>query len=452
MDSAILLKYDQRVPRYTSYPTAVQFSAEVGTTQHAQWLGEVGRDEAVSLYVHVPFCRELCWYCGCNTQVGRHQNTFETYTDLVCREIDLAAAHLSLRPQAAAVHWGGGRPSSIGPARMARIMDKLREHFDFLPNAEIAVEMDPRVISGEDIVTLTRDMGVNRTSIGVQDFDAGVQKAVNRVQPYDLVADTVKNLRAGGITDLNLDLMYGLPFQRQDSFGHSADLAVGLSPERMTLFGYAHVPWMFSHMKLIKDGDLPNAEERLNLFNEALERLHAADYVHIGLDHFSKAGSEMDVAQREGRLHRNFQGYTTDAAKTLLAFGASAISTLPGGFIQNKSAARDYMKATKDGELATARGVGLTDQDRLRSHIIERLMCDFQVDLEKICEEHDIAVQGLAGDMETLNPLIADDLVAVDGWRVNVLPRGRMLVRMACAVFDQYHAPDPDKPAHARAI
>ncbi len=452
MDSAILLKYDQRVPRYTSYPTAVQFSAEVGTTQHAQWLGAVGWDEAVSLYVHVPFCHELCWYCGCNTQVGRHQNTFETYTDLVCREIDLAAAHLSLRPQAAAVHWGGGTPSSIGPARMARIMDKLREHFDFLPNAEIAVEMDPRVISGEDIVTLTRDMGVNRTSIGVQDFDAGVQKAVNRVQPYDLVADTVKNLRAGGITDLNLDLMYGLPFQRQDSFGSSADLAVGLSPERMTLFGYAHVPWMFSHMKLIKDGDLPNAEERLNLFHEALERLHAADYVHIGLDHFSKAGSEMDVAQREGRLHRNFQGYTTDTAKTLLAFGASAISTLPGGFIQNKSAARDYMKATKDGGLATARGVGLTDQDRLRSHIIERLMCDFQVDLEAICEEHGIAVQDLAGDMETLNPLIADDLVVVDGWQVNVLPRGRMLVRMACAAFDQYHTPDPNKPAHARAI
>jgi oxygen-independent coproporphyrinogen-3 oxidase len=452
MDSAILLKYDQRVPRYTSYPTAVQFTDQVGPERHAQWLAEVGRDEPVSLYVHVPFCEELCWYCGCNTQVGRHQNTFETYTDLVCQEIDRVAACLGTRPKAAAVHWGGGTPSSIGPARMARIMDKLRQYFDFLPDAEIAVEMDPRVISGEDIVTLTRDMGVNRTSIGVQDFDAGVQAAVNRVQPYELVAEAVKNLRTGGITDLNLDLMYGLPFQERDSFGRSADLAVGLGPERMTLFGYAHVPWMFSHMKLIKDADLPNAEERLNLFNEALERLHAADYVHIGLDHFSKAGSEMDLAQREGRLHRNFQGYTTDTAKTLLAFGASAISTLPSGFIQNKSAARDYMNAIKAGGLATARGVGLSDQDRLRSHIIERLMCDFQVDLETICEQHGIPVQGLAGDMETLQPLIADDLVAVDGWRVNVLPRGRMLVRMACAAFDQYHAPDPAKPAHARAI
>ena len=246
--------------------------------------------------------------------------------------------------------------------------------------------------------------------------------------------------------------MYGLPLQRQEQFGASADLAVGLKPERMTLFGYAHVPWMFSHMKLIKEGDLPNAEERLNLFNEALERLHAADYVHIGLDHFSKAGSEMDVAQREGRLHRNFQGYTTDTAKTLLAFGASAISTLPSGFIQNRHSARDYMKAIKDGGLATARGVGLTDQDRLRSDVIERLMCDFQIDLEAICDLHGVAVQSLAGDMEKLNPLIADDLVTVDGWQVNVLPRGRMLVRMACAAFDQYHAPDPDKPAHARAI
>ena len=452
MDSTVLLKYDQRVPRYTSYPTAVQFTDQVGREQHAQWLGEVGREEPVSLYVHVPFCEVLCWYCGCNTQVGRHQNTFETYTDLVCREIDMAAAQLGAKPRAAAVHWGGGTPSSIGPARMGRIIDKLRAHFEFLPDAEIAVEIDPRVLSPEDIVTLTRDMGVNRTSIGVQDFDAEVQKAVNRVQPYELVAETVKNLRAGGIADLNLDLMYGLPFQRRDNFGASADLAVGLAPERMTLFGYAHVPWMFSHMKLIKDDDLPNAEARLALFDLARQRLNAAGYVHIGLDHFSKAGSEMAVAQQEGRLHRNFQGYTTDTAKTLLAFGASAISTLPSGFIQNKSAARDYMNAIKDGGLATARGVRLSNDDRLRSDIIERLMCNFHVDLEAICNQHGAPVRELADDLNKLQPLIADDLVAVDGWRVDVLPRGRMLVRMACAAFDQYHAPNPDKPAHARAI
>ena len=452
MDSAVLLKYDQRVPRYTSYPTAVQFTDQVGWEQHAQWLSEVGREAPVSLYVHVPFCEVLCWYCGCNTQVGRHQNTFENYTDLVCREIDRTAAQLRARPRAATVHWGGGTPSSIGPARMARIMAKLREHFDFLPDAEIAVEMDPRVLSANDIVTLTRDMGVNRTSIGVQDFDAEVQKAVNRVQPYELVAETVKNLRAGGITDLNLDLMYGLPFQRPENFGKSADLAIGLAPERMTLFGYAHVPWMFSHMKLIKDDDLPNAEERLILFDEALRRLNAAGYIHIGLDHFSKAGSEMDAAQQEGRLHRNFQGYTTDTAKTLLAFGASAISTLPGGFVQNKSAARDYMKAINDGALATARGVGLNNDDRLRSDIIERLMCNFHVDLEAVCDQYGVRVQDLAGDMDKLQPLMADDLVAIDGWRIDVLPRGRMLVRMACAAFDQYHAPNPDKPAHARAI
>ncbi len=452
MDSAILLKYDQRVPRYTSYPTAVQFTTEVGEAQHTDWLGAVGRDEPVSLYVHVPFCEVLCWYCGCNTQVGRHQNTFETYTDLVCQEIDRVAERLGERPRAAAVHWGGGTPSAIGTGRMGRIMEKLQQHFDFLPDIEIAVEMDPRVLSADDIRTLTRDMGVNRTSIGVQDFDAEVQAAVNRVQPYDLVAETVEHLRAGGITDLNLDLMYGLPFQRRDNFGKSADLAVGLAPERMTLFGYAHVPWMFSHQNLIKEDDLPNAEERLVLFDEALERMEAADYVHIGLDHFSKSDSEMTIAQQEGRLHRNFQGYTTDTAKTLIAFGASAISTLPGGFIQNKSAARDYMNAIRAGGLGTNRGVGLTDEDRLRSHIIERLMCDFHIDLEAVCDAFSFPVADLAGDMEKLDPLIADDLVAVNGWKVDVLPRGRMLVRMACAAFDQYHAPNPDKPAHAKAI
>jgi len=452
MNSATLLKYDQRVPRYTSYPTAVQFTDAAGTEQHAEWLGEVGRKEAVSLYVHVPFCEVLCWYCGCNTQVGRHQSTFDTYTDLVCLEIDRVAAKLGARPSAAAVHWGGGTPSAIGTKRMARIMDKLREYFEFLPETEIAVEMDPRVLSPEDIDTLTGEMGVNRTSIGVQDFDAEVQAAVNRVQPYDLVADTVAQLRRGGIEDLNLDLMYGLPFQRQDNFSTSADLAVGLQPERMTLFGYAHVPWMFSHQKLIEESDLPNAEERLMLFDEALRRLEAADYVHIGLDHFSKTDSEMTIAQREGRLHRNFQGYTTDTAKTLIAFGASAISTLPGGFIQNKSAARDYMNAIKAGGLGTNRGVGLTDEDRLRSHIIERLMCDFHVDLDAVCDQFGVPVADLAADLGKLDPLIADNLVAVDGWRVDVLPPGRMLVRMACAAFDQYHSPNPDKPAHARAI
>lgn len=452
MDHTTLLKYDQRVPRYTSYPTAVQFTDAVDADQHTAWLGDVGRDEPVSLYVHVPFCDVLCWYCGCNTQVGRHQNTFDSYTDLVCQEIDRVAARLGARPQAAAVHWGGGTPSAIGTARMTRIMDKLREHFDFLPEAEIAVEMDPRVLSPDDIKTLTGEMGVNRTSIGVQDFDFEVQTAVNRVQPYDLVAESVECLRQGGIKDLNLDLMYGLPFQRVDNFAVSADLAVGLQPERMTLFGYAHVPWMFSHQKLIKESDLPNGEARLILFQTALERLEAAGYVHIGLDHFSKADSEMTIAQTEGRLHRNFQGYTTDTAKTLIAFGASAISTLPGGFIQNKSAARDYMNAIKSGGLGTNRGVGLTAQDRLRSEIIERLMCDFHIDLAAICERHDVPVVDLAPDLEKLVPLIDDDLVAVDGWRVDVLPPGRMLVRMACAVFDQYHAPNPDKPAHAKAI
>jgi len=452
MESSILLKYDQRVPRYTSYPTAVQFTKAVGETEHTKWLGDVGRDEPVSLYVHVPFCEVLCWYCGCNTQVGRHTNTFENYTDLVCQEIDRIAASLGDRLEAAAIHWGGGTPSSIGTERMERIMKKLQEHFDFLPNIEISVEMDPRVLSPDDLAILTDKMGVNRTSIGVQDFDGEVQAAVNRLQPYDLVARTVDDLRKGGITDLNLDLMYGLPFQRQDKFGASADLAIGLSPERVTLFGYAHVPWMFSHQNLINEDDLPNAEERLALFHEALGRLESSGYVHIGLDHFSKANSEMTIAQNEGRLHRNFQGYTTDTAKTLIAFGASAISTLPGGFIQNKSAARDYMSAIKAGGLGTNRGVGLTNEDRLRSHIIERLMCDFHVDLEAVCATFKMPVEGLTGALSKLKPLIADELVVVDGWRMDVLPRGRMLVRMACAVFDQYHTSNPSKPTHAKAI
>ena len=452
MASSILLKYDQRVPRYTSYPTAVQFTDVIGEAEHTKWLGNVDRKEPVSLYVHVPFCEVLCWYCGCNTQVGRHAKTFENYTDLVCQEIDRVAVLLGDRPEAAAVHWGGGTPSAIGTGRMQRIMEKLREHFDFLPNIEIAVEMDPRVLSSDDLAFLTKNLGVNRTSIGVQDFDEEVQTAVNRLQPYDLVARTVEELRSAGIADLNLDLMYGLPFQRSEKFGQSADLAIGLSPERMTLFGYAHVPWMFSHQNLIKEGDLPNAAERLALFDEALDRLENSGYVHIGLDHFSKANSEMAIAQREGRLHRNFQGYTTDTAKTLIAFGASAISTLPGGYIQNKSGARDSLNAIKAGGLGTNRGVGLTDEDQLRSYIIERLMCDFHIDLEKVCAKFNTPIENLSSAILKLEPLISDELVSVDGWCIEVLPRGKMLVRMACAAFDQYHDPNSSKPAHAKAI
>ncbi|MDP6345492.1 MAG: radical SAM protein, partial [Alphaproteobacteria bacterium] len=276
MDPAKLLKYDQRVPRYTSYPTAVQFDPSVGPEQHGRWLQRVGPEQSVSVYLHVPFCNELCWYCGCNTQVGRHDSTFGNYTDLLCREIDMAAEFFSSRPKVTWVHWGGGTPSSIGVDRMARIMAAVQRHCDLLDGAEVAVELDPRVLSLDELARLPRELGVNRASIGVQDFNPRVQAAINRTQPYDLVAAVVARIREEGIADLNLDLMYGLPHQRREDFGDTVDQAITLRPERMTLFGYAHVPWMFSHQNLIKEADLPDGDERLALFDEALRRLDAA--------------------------------------------------------------------------------------------------------------------------------------------------------------------------------
>jgi oxygen-independent coproporphyrinogen-3 oxidase len=374
---ANLLKYlDRRLPRYTSYPTAVQFGPSVDAAAYERWLAALSAEAPVSLYLHVPFCAELCLYCGCHATVARRYAPVAAYADLLEREIALIGARLAA-PSVTHVHFGGGTPTMLRPKDLTRIMDALRARFRIQPATEIAIEIDPRSLTREHIAALA-DMGVSRASLGVQDFEPRVQAAIGRRQSFKQTAHAAEGLRASGIVHINLDLMYGLPHQTV-TVTDTAERALELRPDRIALFGYAHVPWMKRHQKLIAEETLPDSNERFAQSRAAAEVFVGAGYRHIGLDHFARIGDPLAERQREGRLHRNFQGYTTDETANLIAFGPSAIGALPGGFVQNAPQMIAYRDAIMAGRPATARGRAVTAEDRLRGRIIERLMCDLRV-------------------------------------------------------------------------
>ncbi|MBI4184601.1 MAG: oxygen-independent coproporphyrinogen III oxidase [Proteobacteria bacterium] len=449
MDRATLLKYDANVPRYTSYPTAAQFHAGITPEAYGGWLERMETREPVSLYLHVPFCDKLCWYCGCNTQVVRSAAAIDGYVQALTREIDMVAARLPGRLKVSWLHWGGGTPTSLRGPALRRIDAHLRRRFDVVDGAEIAVEIDPRVFD-DGIVEALRDIGTTRTSFGVQDFDPEVQRAVNRIQPVDMTRRAVEKLRAIGVKDINLDLIYGLPRQTLATFLDTVEKAHALAPERFAVFGYAHVPWMKKHQRLIREDELPDASLRLDLLEAASARLVALGYQAIGIDHFARPDNELAVAAREGTLRRNFQGYTTDPAAVLVAFGASAIGRLPQGYAQNAPAAAVYLAALGEGRLPTARGVAFHGDDRLRGALIERLMCDFRVDLIQVAAAHGDSAAGFRAEMEALAPLVADRLVEINGPVVAVTEGGRPLVRVVAAAFDRYYS--VERKAHARAL
>lgn len=445
----LVRKYDRAVPRYTSYPTADQFGCGVDDACYRRWLGELAAHTALSLYLHVPFCAELCWFCGCHTRVVRDLEPIAAYAEALAREIDLVADMLDAPRPVRHVHWGGGTPTILGSRDIRRLLERLRRRFDIEDGAEVAVEIDPRRVTRETVAALASS-GVNRASLGVQDLDPAVQRAVNRIQPYDVCVRAVGWLRAHGITEISLDLMYGLPHQTVAGIVATVDKAVALEPRRLALFGYAHVPWMKRHQRLIDESALPDTVERLELFRAAASRLAEWGYVAVGLDHFALPDDPLAVAARTGRLRRNFQGYTTDTAPALLGFGASAISTLPQGYAQNTVKIRAYRKAVDDGALAVVRGVALTADDRLRGAVIERLMCDLAVDLDPVCRAQGADASALTGELEALRPLVRDGLVRVEGHRITVPDDRRPFLRVACAVFDRYL--DPAATRHARAV
>lgn len=449
MTLAIASKYDLRVPRYTSYPTAPHFGPQVGAADYREWLSALDPAEEISLYFHVPFCESLCWFCGCHTKIVRRYEPVANYLDTLFAELALVADILPARFRVRHIHWGGGSPTMLQPDDWRRGAERLNSCFDIATDAEIAVEMDPRTAT-EDSVAALAQVGVNRASIGVQDFDPAVQHAINRVQPFEVTARVIDWLRDHGIGNINMDLMYGLPHQTLAGVESMVEKAVSLRPSRVAVFGYAHVPWMKSHQRLIQEEALPGADDRWKQFGRISERLVAAGYVAIGLDHFALPGDSLAVAMADGRLRRNFQGYTTDPASALIGFGASAISALPQGYAQNAAPLHAWRAAIEAGQPPIARGVPVTWEDNIRRDVIERLMCDLYVDLAYVCRSNHAPPGFFSSEIEALAALAADGVVVLDGERVSVTSEGQRLVRVVAAVFDSYITEGAER--HARAV
>jgi len=442
-------RYGVRVPRYTSYPTAPHFRPGFPAADYAGWLAALEPETPLSLYFHIPFCDAMCWFCGCYTKIVQRREPVERYLALLTREIDLVADAIGRRARAAHVHFGGGSPTMLNGGEFAALFGHIRKRFDVADATEFAVELDPRTAT-EDYVRALAEAGVNRASIGVQDFDPAVQKAINRIQPYDMTARVIGWLRGHGIRRINMDLLYGLPLQTTQLVTEMVDKAAGLAPDRIALFGYAHVPWMKSHMKRIRDEDLPDLKARWEQAEISAARLIGHGYARVGLDHFAKPEDPLAQAAAAGRLRRNFQGYTTDLSEALVGFGASAIGSFPQGYVQNLSPLRDYGRAVGAGVLPVTRGLALSAEDRLRRDVIFALMCDMTVDVDAAAARRGMDAEPLRAALGGLDRLAADGYVSVDGGRVTVHERGRPLVRVAAAVFDSYL--DPAQARHAVAV
>jgi len=445
----LLTKYDRLVPRYTSYPSAPHFSAAVTPADYAGWLRALPPDAPLSLYLHVPFCASLCVFCACHTTVVNQLAPLKAYADTLLMEIDLIARTIGRRQNVQHIHWGGGTPTSLPPTAMLDIMGRLRGFFDVSDDAEIAVEIDPRTLSDASLDALTA-MGTTRASLGVQDFDPAVQQAIHRHQDLALTARCAARLRAAGIGSLNLDLIYGLPHQTVAGLRTTIEQALTTRPDRVAVFGYAHVPWMKKHQTLIPEAALPGRAERYAQREAAEEAIAAAGYIPIGLDHFALPTDELARAAADHRLKRNFQGYTTDSAPILLGLGASSIGSLPEGYVQNHPAVPAWRDAVRAGTVPVARGIALTEDDRLRRDVIGQIMCDFAVDLAAVAERHGANPTSLMDAAPALQEMARDGLIDWDGFSLTVTPAGRPFVRNVAAAFDTWLRPGAAR--HSAAV
>ncbi len=449
IDASLLAKLDRAVPRYTSYPTAPHFSPSVAQAAQAAWLAAIPQDSPLSLYLHVPFCDQLCFFCGCNTAVVRRDALKYDYAEQLIHEIRTVGAHLGTRRPVAHIHWGGGTPTALPADALVAVAAAIRESFLIRDSAEIAVEIDPRTLDDSRIAALA-EIGVNRASLGVQDFDPAVQRAIGRIQDFAMTRRCVDSLRAIGIASINLDILYGLPFQTVESARRTAEMTLALAPDRIAAFGYAHVPWMKKHQNLIPEAALPDAPERFAQRAAIDETFTAAGYHAIALDHYARADDSLALAAAARTVGRNFQGYTTDPAEILIGLGASAISTYPQGYLQNITATADYAKAIRRDGLAATRGIEIDATDRLRRDVINALMCGFSADLQAISAAHGVAPTLFASEVARLDEHIADGLATWDGKTVRVTTVGQPFVRVIAAVFDTYLNPAGQR--HSRAV
>jgi oxygen-independent coproporphyrinogen-3 oxidase len=435
LSSAQRAQAERNLPRYTSYPTAVAFDAAQAEEAGA-WFAQTRRDDRLSVYVHVPFCRRLCWYCGCNTSIAHTYERVGNYAEVLAREIDLVASRLGDHAGLAHLHFGGGSPNALSACDFKRLAAQLKSAFELRPGAEVAAELDPGMLSNE-FVDAAGEAGVTRVSLGVQTFDPTVQALVNRVQPFDQVSAAVDRLRAAGIGGLNFDLMYGLPGQTVENVYASTKLALTLRPDRIAVFGYAHVPWMKKHQTMIRQEDLADIDGRWEQADAADRALIEAGYVRIGLDHYALPGDSLSRAAAEGRLRRNFQGYTDDPAPVLLPVGPSSIGQFREGFVQNLTPTDAWAGKVSAGELPLGRALAISAEDRLRAAVIERLMCDMTVDVATVCKTHGFAPDHLAASLASLAALEVAGLCVLDGAVVRIPEKARRLMRVVAAAFDE---------------
>lgn len=438
----LIRRFDKLGPRYTSYPTADRFNPEFTEQSYIAYLEQrttdASRNPPLSIYVHVPFCESLCYFCACNKIITKEHGRTTEYLRYLAKEMALVAARIGPDRRLAQLHFGGGTPTFLSPAELRELMAMLRSHFNFLPDAELGIEIDPRTVS-DDTMAVLAELGFNRTSFGVQDFDPAVQQAVNRIQPFEMVEKAVTASRKAGFESINADLIYGLPKQSLESFNRTLDRVIELSPERIALYNYAHLPSRFRAQRLIVEADLPSAEARLQIFLMSVRRLLDAGYIYIGLDHFAKPDDELNKARLDKSLHRNFQGYTTRADCDLIGFGVSAIGKVGHSYSQSVRTVKAYYEHLDADQLPIEKGFALTDDDVLRRQVIMALMCSGPVDFAAINETHGIDFNSyFAHELSQLQQYEDAELIKVDAHSIQVTPKGRMFVRAVAMVFDKY--------------
>ncbi|WP_299963148.1 oxygen-independent coproporphyrinogen III oxidase [uncultured Roseobacter sp.] len=439
--------FDAMVPRYTSYPTAPQFKPSIGPAQMRKWVEAIAPGSRISLYLHIPFCRRLCWFCACRTQGTRTLSPVAGYLDTLMREIAMLGQHLPEGVTLSRMHWGGGTPTLLSPEMITALAGAVAEVAPLAPGAEFSVEVDPNEIDVARVEALAQ-AGMTRASIGVQDFDAEVQKVIGRDQSFEVTRSATEMLRGAQITSLNADILFGLPHQNAERIAASVQKLLTLNPDRVALYGYAHVPWMARRQSMIPSGALPSPEERLALFETAQRLFDWDGYEMIGIDHFAAPHDGLAIAARTGRLRRNFQGYTDDPAEVLIGLGASAISKLPQGYAQNASATSAYVKAIEAGQFAAARGHVFAGDDLWRARIIEALMCDFEVCRAEIDAQFPQFRTRLPGLMRSAAAHFGD-MVEVSATGLRIPEEARPLTRIIARFFDAY---DMSKAGHASAI
>ncbi|EPL8093467.1 oxygen-independent coproporphyrinogen III oxidase [Morganella morganii] len=435
-DLALIRKYNYSGPRYTSYPTALEFNQQYSDSD---FIASANRypERPLSLYVHIPFCHKLCYFCGCNKLVTRQKHKADEYLAVLEKEI-AARAPLFAGREVHQMHWGGGTPTYLDKAQISRLTGMLRQYFRFAPDAELSIEIDPREIE-LDVIDHLRAEGFNRLSMGVQDFNKEVQRLVNREQDEATIFALVERARATGFESVSIDLIYGLPKQTPESFAFTLKRVAELSPDRLSVFNYAHLPNLFAAQRKIKDEDLPSAEQKLTILQQTIENLTGSGYQFIGMDHFAKPDDELAIAQNNGILHRNFQGYTTHEECDLLGFGVSAISMLGDHYAQNQKDLKTWYAQVEERGNGLCRGLVLTEEDCLRRDVIKALICNFRLDYPQIEKQYNLDFKThFAEDLQLLQPMADDGLVEIRDDALVVTPRGRLLIRNICMCFDTY--------------